>query len=114
MRWLIDEMLPRAAELLNQRGHDVVSVHDVGLTGAADSDVFDLAVADQRLVVTENFADYSLLLTQHLSNDQPCVPVVFIHKPRSPRGGALAGHLTARLDAWAAANPDPYVGAHWP
>jgi len=115
VRWLIDEMLPPAtAELLNDRGHDAVSVHDVGLTGAADPDVFDHAVADQRLVVTENFADFSLLLTQRLGNDQPCVPVVFIHKPDFPKGGALAVHLAARLDAWAASNPDPYLGPHWP
>lgn len=100
--------------MLNERGHDAVSVRDVGLTGAADAEVFDHAVADQRLVVTENFADYSVLLTQRLGNDQPCVPVVFIHKPDFPKGGALAVHLAARLDGWAAANPDPYLGPHWP
>jgi hypothetical protein len=115
VRWLIDEMLPPAtAELLNERGHDAVSVHAVGLTGAADADVFDYAVDDQRLVVTENFADYSSLLSQRLGNDQPCVPVVFIHKPDFPKGGALAVHLAARLQAWAAVNADPYVGPHWP
>jgi len=115
VRWLIDEMLPRAAaQRLNELGHDAVSVHDVGLTGATDPDVVDVAVVDHRLVVTENFADYSLLLTQRLANDQACVPVVFIHKPDFPKGGGLAVHLAARLDAWAAANPDPYVGPHWP
>ncbi len=115
MRWLLDEMLPpTTAELLNERGHDAVSVQAAGLAGAADPDVFDHAVAKQRLVVTENFADYSLLLMQRLGNDQPCVPVVFIHKPNFPKGGALAVHLAARLDAWAAANPEPYVGPHWP
>lgn len=107
-------MLPRvAAELLNRRGHDAVAVHDVELAGAADPDVFDHAVADRRLVVTENFADYSLLVTQRLSNDQPCVPVVFVHKPDFPSGGALAVHLAERLDSWAVAHPEPYVGLHW-
>lgn len=57
MRWLLDEMLPpTTAELLNERGHDAVSVQAAGLAGAADPDVFDHAVAEQRLVVTENFA----------------------------------------------------------
>ena len=59
-------MLPRAtADQLNRRGHDALSVHDVGLAGAEDTDVF---------------ADYSLLLTQRLTNEQPSTPVVFIHK----------------------------------
>ncbi len=108
-------MLPHAtAERLNKRGHDAVSVQAAGLAGAPDPDVFDHAVAERRLVVTENFADYSLLLTQRLGNDQPCVPVIFIRKPNFPKGGALAAHLAALLDAWAAANPDPYVGPHWP
>lgn len=115
MRWLIDEMLPPStADLLNERGHDAVSLRVAGLAGAADPDVFDYAVAERRLVVTENCADYSSLLTQRLGNNQPCVPIVFIHKPNLPKGGALAMHLAARLDAWAAANPDPYLGPHWP
>jgi hypothetical protein len=72
VRWLLDEMLPRvAAKLPNRRGHDAVAVHDVELAGAADPDIFDHAVADRRLVVTENFADYSLLVAQRLSNDHP-------------------------------------------
>jgi hypothetical protein len=104
---------PDAAELMNRRGHDAVPVHGVELAGAPDVDVFDHAVADHRLVVTENVADYSLLLTRRLGDDQPCVPVVFVRRPDFPKGGALAVHLAERLDPWAAANPEPYVGPHW-
>jgi hypothetical protein len=115
VRWLLDEMLPpTTAEHLTERGHDAVSVYDVGLAGADDPEVFSHAVAADRVVVTENFADYSLLLSQRLSSDQACVPVVFVHKSDFPEGGALAVHLAAHLDAWAAANPQPYGGPHWP
>ncbi|MDQ3978236.1 MAG: DUF5615 family PIN-like protein [Actinomycetota bacterium] len=115
MRWLLDEMLPRvAAEQLNRRRHDAISVYDIDLTGADDVEVFTRAVAEDRVLVTENFADYSLLLTNRLSADEPCVPVVFVRKPDLPSGAALATHLADRLDRWAAANPDPYVGLHWP
>lgn len=108
-------MLPRAAaDQLNQRGHDAVSVSDAGLAGAEDPEVFSRAVAEDRVLVTENFADYSVLLTQRLSADEPCVPVVFIRKSDLPLGGALARHLADRLEAWAAANPNPYLGLHWP
>lgn len=115
MRWLIDEMLPPSvARELNGRGHDAVSVYDLDMAGADDHEVFDRAVADRRVIVTENFADYSLALNARLSRDQPCVPVVFVRKPALPRGGALGVHLAGRLHHWATANPDPYVGPHWP
>ena len=108
-------MLPRsAAEQLNRHGHDAVSVYDVDLAGADDAEVFSRAVAEDRVLVTENFADYSLLLTHRLRADEPCVPVVFVHKPDFPTGGALGVHLADHLHAWATANPEPYVGPLWP
>ena len=108
-------MLPRAAaEQLNRHGHDAVSVYDLDLAGADDADVFSRAIAEDRVLVTENFADYSLLLSDRLRAEEPCVSVVFVHKPTFPPGGALAVHLADHLNTWAAANPDPYVGPHWP
>jgi hypothetical protein len=115
VRWLLDEMLPRAAaEQVNRHGHDAVSVYELDLAGAEDSDVFSRAVAEDRVLVTENFADYSLLLRDRLRAEEPCVPVVFVHRPDFPSGGALAVHLADYLNTWAAANPNPYVGPHWP
>jgi predicted nuclease of predicted toxin-antitoxin system len=115
VRWLIDEMLPPAtAAELNDRGHDAVHVNDLGLAGHPDPIVFDTAVAQQRIVVTENFADYALLLDQRLRSNEPCVPVVFVRKADLPRRGALATRLAARLDTWARSHPDPYLGPHWP
>ncbi|HZM57050.1 MAG TPA: DUF5615 family PIN-like protein [Acidimicrobiales bacterium] len=115
MRWLLDEMLPRTlAQRLTELDHDAVSVHDVELAGADDSDVFELAVVQDRLVVTENFADFVRLLEDRQSSDAPCVPVVFVRKSNFPRGGGLATHLARHLDKWARDHQDPYVGAHWP
>ena len=115
MRWLLDEMLPPAVAVrLTELGHDALSVHDADLHGAPDDDVFDFAVREQRTVVTENFADFARLLERRLGLDEACVPVVFVRKSDFPRRGALAAHLAARLDAWLAGHPDPYVGAHWP
>jgi hypothetical protein len=115
VRWLLDEMLPRAAtEQLNRHGHDAVSVYDLDLAGADDAEVFSRAVAEDRVLVTENFADHSLLLRDRLRADEPCALVVFVHKPDFPPGGALAVHLANHLNAWATANPNPYVGPQWP
>ena len=114
MRWLLDEMMPWATTgALNAVGHDGVSVLDAGLAGAKDIDVFEFAVAEERVMVTENFADYAAIVEQRLSRDQPCVPVVFVRKETLPRRGALAAHLARRHDAWAASNIEPYVGPHW-
>ena len=115
MRWLLDEMLPRTlAQRLGELGHDAVSVHDVDLAGAADEDAFECAVVQDRLIVTENFADFVRLLESRRSSDAPCVPVVFVRKSNFPKGGGLATHLAKHLDIWARDHQDPYVGAHWP
>lgn len=108
-------MLPKVtAEELEQLGHDAVSVLDVELAGAEDSAVFDFAVSEQRIVVTENFADFAALLEQRQRADEPCVPVVFVRKAAFPSRGALPTHLAKHLDRWAEENPEPYEGFHWP
>jgi predicted nuclease of predicted toxin-antitoxin system len=115
VKWLLDEMLPpEAAEELNRRGHDAVSVAGLGLAGQPDLVVFDTAVAHNRVVVTENVGDYAILLDQRLRGNEPAVPVVFVRKADLPGRGALPVHLAERLHTWADANPDPYVGPHWP
>ena len=60
-----------------------------------------------------NVADYATLLDHRLRNNEPAVSVVFVRKSGLPRRGALAHHLAERLHAWAATNPDPYLGPHW-
>ena len=114
MRWLIDEMLPpETAAELNRRAHDATSVADLGLAGQPDPVIFDRAVAERRIVVTENIGDFAVLLDQRLRTNEPAVPVVFVRKGDLPRRGALPNRLAERLDRWAEANPDPYLGPHW-
>ena len=114
MRWLLDAMLPPgAAEELTGRGHDATTVADLGLAGEADPVIFDRAVTEGRVVVTENIADFAILLDQRLRSEAPVVPVVFVRKIDLPRRGALPHHLAVALDRWAEANPDPYLGPHW-
>jgi len=114
VRWLIDEMLPpETATELSGSGHDATSVAELGLAGQADPVIFDRAVAEHRIIVTENVADFAALVDQRLRNDEPATPVVFVRKADLPRRGALPHHLANRLHTWAEANPDPYLGPHW-
>ena len=115
MKWLLDEMLPlAAADELVTMGHDAVSVLKVGMVGAEDSDIFERAVQESRVLVTENFGDYVTLFGQRLSREEECVPVVLVRRESLPKRGALAVYLARLLDRWASANPEPYVGLHWP
>lgn len=115
MRWLLDEMLPNtAAGELGRLGHDAISVVDVDLGGASDDAVFELAVSEQRLVVTENFGDFASLVEARQRRGEPCVPVVFVRKAAFPSGGALLSRLAEHLDRWAKENPEPFEGVHWP
>jgi predicted nuclease of predicted toxin-antitoxin system len=108
-------MFPHAvAEEFRARDHDAVAVFELNLQGTPDEEVFDLAVNEDRVVVTENFADFAALVERRQATDEPCTPVVFVRKSSLPTGGALAAHLAERLDGWAADNPDPYPGLHWP
>jgi hypothetical protein len=61
VRLLLDEMYPAAlAELLRDRGHDVVAVVEVAeLVGRPDGDVVRWAHEHERAVVTENVVDYA-------------------------------------------------------
>jgi len=56
-------------------------------------------------VVTENVADFAV---------ERDVVLVFMLKKNLPAGGGQASALARALDQWAQANPDPYLGPHWP
>jgi predicted nuclease of predicted toxin-antitoxin system len=104
---------PDSATELNRRAHDATSVAGLGLAGQADLVVFDWAVAERRVVVTENVGDFAALVEQRLRNDEPATPVVFVRTADLPRRGALPHRLAERLHSWAEANPDSYLGPHW-
>ena len=115
MRWLIDELLPSAAAAeLAALGHEALSVAGAGLVGSDDAAVYETAVEQQRVIVTENFADFATITNDRLAHGEPVVAVVFVRKRHHPRGSALAPALARHLHEWAVANPNPYPGVHWP
>ena len=108
-------MLPPAtAAELNTLGHDAVAVTEAGLAGSDDAAVYEAAVEQQRVVVTENFADFATIIKDRLAGGEPVLAVVFVRKHQHPRGSALAPALARHLHQWATQNPTPYPGVHWP
>ena len=105
MRFLIDEMFPRAVcPLLAARGYDAVHVRDLGLDARPDVEVAAAAARDGRALVTENVKD--------LAAERDLV-LLCVLKSRLPAGG-MARRLADLLDGWAQAHALPYVGPHWP
>lgn len=106
-KFLIDEMFPPEAAVIlrTSHGHDAVHVSEVGLQALDDALVAAAARAEGRALVTENVADFAA---------ERDVILVFVLKRNLPPGGAQANGLAKLLDQWATANPEPYIGPHWP
>jgi hypothetical protein len=107
IKFLIDEMFPPATAVLLREsyGHDAAHVGEIGLQAVDDALVAAAARAESRVLVTENVADFAA---------ERDVMLVFVLKRNLPAGGAQAAGLAKILDRWAADNPDPYIGPHWP
>lgn len=102
MRFLIDSMLPpRSAELLEVVGHDATTPARLGAHNLPDDELVRLAVLEGRVIVTENARDFA---------NAPCV-VLLARKSWWP-AEALAERLSAAIDRWAGANPEPGQWSH--
>ena len=104
---IIDEMFPTAAArvLRDEYGRDAHHVAEVGMRATDDAAIARHARAEGCAVVTENVADLA---------DEGDLVLVVVLKQNLPSGGAQAAALADVLDRWIEANPDPYVGHHWP
>ena len=62
MRFLVDANLsPDVARLLTAAGHDAVAVRDLGLRNAADDEILDRALIEDRVIVSHD-TDFGTLL----------------------------------------------------
>jgi predicted nuclease of predicted toxin-antitoxin system len=111
MKLLLDEMYaPAIAEQLRAQGHDATSVHDPAyrrLEGEPDEEVWAAALADDRVLASENVQDFRRLEADALARTQPIAPLIFTTDRQFPRGDPAAiGRLVTGLDALLAVEPD--------
>lgn len=104
MKLLLDEMYaPTVAVQLRERGHDAASLHDPqyrALEGEPDQEVWAAAIADDRVLVSENVQDFRRIEADALARAQPVARVIFTTNRQFPRGDpATLGRLLTALDA---------------
>ena len=56
--YLNEHLSPRLATQLRSYGFDVTSSHGARMLSSTDDEQFDLAVSEQRAIVTFNFGDF--------------------------------------------------------
>lgn len=100
------------AERLREVGHDAVAVLErPELAGASDPAVMAAAVAERRIVVTENWVDFDPL--SRATADHPGILVIV--RRTVPRHQHLPAAVSDRVAAWAATHPQPPSGlVDWP
>ncbi len=93
MRFLIDNSAaPLVAHALTRAGHDAVHVRNLGLAAAPDEQVFDLAAAQQRVLIAQD-TDFGTILASR----RAAAPSVILFRTRRRSGDALAAMLLANL-----------------
>lgn len=94
---------PVVAELLEAGGHDATTPAQLGAHNLPDEVLVELAIAESRVIVTENASDFAAVTG---------CPVLLICKSWWP-SRSLTERLARALDRWALANPDPGPWSHW-
>ena len=117
MRLLIDEMWPRfVARSLRERGHDVVSVAErPDLRTRPDSVILSAAVAEGRVVVTENAKDFRPMALAEMQAGRLYPAFIFTDDQtwlRTRSGARAGGRLVNALDALLTSGV-AIEGEHW-
>ncbi len=94
MKFLIDNALsPNMTEGLKKAGHDAVHVRDLGMAAAKDQEIMELALKDDRVIVSADTDFGTLLALRELSK-----PSFVLFRRSDKRPVALLMQLLANLD----------------
>ena len=91
MKALLDEQLsPRIAEMLRDRGHDVQAVVDRrDLAGRSDRVILEIAAAEDRAVITNNVKDFRPLAAERLARGESHAGLILLPSTRTRTLGAV-------------------------
>lgn len=102
MRLLLDQHYsPTIAQLLRERGHDVVSAEEEpALRDRADRELWTFAIAERRAVLTEDVSDFAALVREWLLADERHFGVILTAPRSMPRGRGTIGVFVEALDSF--------------
>jgi hypothetical protein len=112
---LLDEQLsPRVARVLRERGLDVKAVGErTDLPEASDREVVDLAAVEQRAIVTNDIKDFRPIAAQRLADGRGHAGLILLPAARS-RSRDATGMLADAIETVMRAHPDGIADAeHW-
>ncbi|MGO9319727.1 MAG: DUF5615 family PIN-like protein [Solirubrobacteraceae bacterium] len=112
MKALLDEQLsPRIARVLRERGLDVEAVAErADLPEATDREVMDTAAGEERAVVSANVKDFRPIAAERLTDGRGHAGLILVPANRSLTRDAI-GALADGIEAVMRAHPDGIPGA---
>ena len=108
MRLLLDEHFSQlvARRLREDGGHDVVAVTErAELVGLDDEALLEVASAERRALVTENAADFLILVQAASASGSPHPGLIVTSHRVFPRSKDSIGRLVTALDALVTSHP---------
>ena len=97
MKLLLDEMYsPGLAGVLRAAGVDACTVVELGMAGGSDPEIVAAAIAGERVLLTENVADFARISAEHVGAGQHHPGVLIALSSRfSRRAAGIAPLATA-------------------
>jgi hypothetical protein len=86
--YLDEDLSPRVAELLRQRGLDAVRAHEAGQAGRLDLEHLRFATREERCLVTRNLADFVEIVRDLVNRQESHAGIILV--PASFRGNEFA------------------------
>ena len=110
MKLFFDEDLsPKIAGILREKGIDALSVHETGRTGFIDYEQLEYAASEERCFVTRNRDDFILLTRQFFSQGLPHKGVLIVSSVLKPNDfTGIAEALYKYVSAWKG-DPSDYL-----
>jgi len=108
LRLLLDEHFSQlvARRLREDGGHDVVAVTErAELVSQPDEALFEVARAERRALVTENAADFLILVQATTASGAPHQGLIVTSHHAFPRSKGSTGRLVTALEALLTAHP---------
>ena len=87
MKLYLDENISQlVAKKLREKGYDVISVHENHTQSKSDIEQFELAISENRAIVTYNIGDFIDLAKEYISRGKPHYGIILVSNKTIPQG----------------------------